>query len=379
MSKVEFNLRNVVKTVACLVKRKIMNRGIFLRKVWFCLLSTGIILSFASCSSPESDGIKAAKVAYNYRKDYEKKQRDITKGQNKAYETYIKKFNSYSFKTRVEAREKLSEHLDKPNKSFQKLDEDYREWMNKAYEYRNKLAGKYQTNREKEDKFNYAYNNYRPIESSSKTPQDVYIDYQSEIRNLIKTIIPPKPNVEQLKNDLNGRVIVNQTAGYYNWTINSSEDLKELEVLNTTDNGKEILFDTQLKLQRTNQWDAIINVRYVLSDNEDWWKLETFNSQMNIVRTGKYDNCVSIEGKSRGNIFNMGYTIESTNRCDVELVVGGEWLPRLFSGTATEWREFNFAVNANTTRTMDSFEIDRMGLRYGILESKINFVEQAGL
>jgi len=262
--------------------------------------------------------------------------------------------------------------------SFQKLDEDAREWEKKAYEYRNKLRSKYETNREKEDKFNYAYNNYNPKESSSKASQDVYVDYHSRIRDLILTIIPPKPDVERLKNDLISRIITNQTAGYSNWTI-TLEDLNTLEVLNITDNSTEVLFNTQLRLQKTNQWDANINVKYALPNNEDWWIITGFDSKMNIVRKGDYDKCVSIEGKSRGSIAGVWYSIEITNRCDVDLVVSGEWLPRLFSGRATVWRGFNFSVSANTTRVMDSYEIDRMGLRYGIVESKISFVEQTGL
>lgn len=375
MLKKRLNLRNLVKTVACLAESKVMSSGNYSRKVWFCLLSAGIMLSFASCSSPEKDGIKAAKMAYNYRKDYDKKRIEITKEQNKAYETYIEKFHSFSFVTRVDAREKLTEYLEKSKISFQKLEEDAREWERNAQEYRNKLRSKYETNREKQEKFNYAYNNYRPKKSSSNTPQEVYIDYHSRIRDLIITIIPPKPDVERLKNDINGRAIVNQTAGYSNWTINSLEDLKGLELLNTTDNGKEIQFDTKLNLQRINQWDAKINVRYVLPDNEDWWKLETFNSQMNIVRTGKYDKCLNARKTAK-----TGYKdiLELTNNCDVSIVVAGETQSTRGIGQTSDspWREFQILVNPNSKREYDVKSDSWLG---GLNKYVIHFIEQGGL
>ena len=130
MLKFRLNLRNVVTIVACLAVKKVAimhKKPIMLIGLVFCVF-------VLSCSSPESDGIKAAKMAYNYGKDYGKRSEEIVKEQNKAYESYIKKFDSYSFKTRVDAREKLNEYLEKPTESLQKLQVDAQEWEKKAYE-----------------------------------------------------------------------------------------------------------------------------------------------------------------------------------------------------------------------------------------------------
>jgi len=378
MLKIRMNLRHVIKTVASLAENKVISRGDFFRIVWFCLFSASIMLSLAACSSPESDGIKAAKMMYSSQKEYTQKRNLIIKEQNKAYETYVKKFDSYSFETRIEAREKLNEYIEKAKESSQKLEEDSQELMNKAYEYRNKLASKYQTNRENEEKFSYAFNNYRPKVISYEASQDAYTDYHSIIRDLIKTIIPPKPDIERLKNDLIGRRVTNQTTGYYNWIIDSLDELKGLELISTTDNGKEVLFEAQLRLQRINQWDTNISVKYVLPDNEDWWKLETYNGQMDIVHTGgKYDSCIKTQWTGQGGFGIPARHIEFTNGCNVNLIITGE-LVRHSGFTGTSKNRFNINVPANAKATLNHTTINSSQVLY-VVSFEIDFVEQSEL
>ena len=123
------------------------------------ILVTGtLVFSFCSSSSPESDGIKAAKKFCDC----------IDEGNAntiKAYESYIKNFNSFSFKTRIEAREKLNEFL-------QKAQEETNRCQENAYAYRNELESKYITNEENKNKFWFAFdahgNAFRPKEQFSK-------------------------------------------------------------------------------------------------------------------------------------------------------------------------------------------------------------------
>jgi len=359
-------------------------RKLFVRKMWFCLLSAGIILCLVSCSSPEKDGIKAAKMMYSYQEDYVKKRNEITKEQNKAYESYIKKFDSYSFKTRVEAREKLSEYLEKSKESFQKLENDYREWMNKAYEYRNKLASKYQTDREKESKFSYAYNNYSPKERSSNMPQEDTYANQRKAETMIQSIIPSKPDLEQLKSNLMGRTINNQTArsldsrmtGYSEWKINSLDELKDLKIQNATEKGDEYSLQIHLPLQGVvNKWDANIYVKYVLGRNDDWILTE-FYGNMNIVPTGKYDKYIKTQLVNEKYGFGFSRNILGfTNNSNERLIVEGEILRR----GQSNWGTFSIIVAANEKKTLTSKSLMGNTEPTDVSDYKITFVERSGL
>jgi exonuclease VII small subunit len=370
MLKNRLNFRNVATIVACFAAK---NVAMIKKKSIVVIGMICIILS--ACSSPEKDGIKAAKRMYQCGTDYTQKRIAIVGEQNKAYELYIRNFNSYSFETRVDAREKLNEYLEKSRQSFERLEENYRECQRKASEFRSKLREKYSTNQERLNKFYFAYNNYQPTRRDA--PQEVHVDYSSRIRDLIITIIPPKPCVVRMKNDLIGRVIANQTTGYANWTI-THDDLNALEAINMSDNGKEILFDAQFRLQRINQWDASINVRYVLSDHEDWWSLLNFSSQMNIVRTNNYDNCIKTQMISPRTLGIPHRHVEFTNSCDVGLIVFGEFTRSSPSIGRSLSRDFNIQVPANGKTLLDHQAINSNQILF-VSSFTIHFVERAGL
>jgi len=362
-------------------------KNIFIGSMAFCII-------MSACSSPESDGIKAAKMSYNYRKELYQKRNEIIKEQNKAYESYIQKFDSYSFKTRIEAREKLNECLEKSKESFQKFETEARELENKAYEYRNKLRSKYETNREKEGKFSYAYNNYKPKERDSKPIQEnIYIDYQGQIKTLIQSIIPLKPDLTQLKNDLVGKSIIgnplneymvahSSNSDYYNRdfrvSITSLDNLKTVEILNVTDNstnsGKEYVLNVHLILQKEfNQFDANVNVKYELKHNEDNWEFASIETKlMDIVRTDKYNNCIKSQYITKGGFGIPSRHIEFTNSCDIDLVVMGK------VSSYEMGRKFNIKVPANGKAVLDNYTINSNQVLY-VTDFVIHFIERAPL
>jgi len=331
------------------------------------LIGMVLCIIVSACSSPESDGIKAAKMAEKMAVDYQKKRNEIIREQNKAYESYLKKFDSYSFKTRVDAREKLNEYLEKSRESLQKHEANGYELGNIINEYRDKLKSKYVTNREKEEKFYYAFNNYQPTKLNSIATESVNNDYQSQINAKIQAIIPPKPDLERLKNDLIGRTINNLTTGYTNWKLNSLDELNELEIRNSTDSGAEYLFDINLILQgAANKWEANVSAKYVLGNYDDW-RINTVEGNMNIVGTGKYNDCISTQFIQYRGLGIPDRPVEFTNSCDVSLVVEGV---ATFSGiTNRSTREFNIQVPANGKTRLPGY----------VVEFNIHFVEQAGL
>ena len=359
----------------------------------FFILSTSTFL-LSSCSSPESDGIKAAQMKYDLQADYYKKSSSIAKEFIKervqAYELYIGKFDSYAFTTRIDAREKINENLEniglKEMESSQKLLEAARESEKKFFEYYETLRNKYATNKEKLEKFNYAGEHYQPKErvqlDDLSDYQNKLSDFQEKVESLILSIIPPKPDLEQMKNDLIGRTINNQTKGYPDWKINSLDELKDIETLNTNDNttnnGYEYLLDIHQILQgEANKWGATMNIKYVLQKYDDRWKLVTFDSQMNIVRTsGKYDNCITSRLITEGGWGAPQRHIEFSNSCDVNILVSGELtqssLGRRYS------REFNIQVPANGKKILDHNVINQSTILY-VNSYDINFIELAGL
>ena len=297
----------------------------------FILLTSSFVFSSCSSSSPESDGVKAAKKFCDCINDYH----GNTK---KAYESYIKQFKSYSFKTRSEAREKLQE-------SLQKVQEDAERCQENAYTYREELRNKYITNKENADKFQYAFDAH----GNAFSPN--YFDNSENLNNiegLILAIIPPKPDLARIKNDFIGNEIRASYHSYgrnrwgnaentYSWAFkaNSLDELKDLEILNVTDNGD--IYDVHLRLKgEANQFD--MNVTYVLYD--DWTIKER---KMNILPTGKYDKCIEIQKNAQWGAFGIKFI----NLCDVDLVVVG-------SSGGGEF--FSIKVAANSTQGYGSWE-----------------------
>jgi len=307
------------------------------------------ILLFA-CSSPESDGKKAAQKSCDCFEEY-------TGKLSTAYESYIENFNSYSFKTRIEAREKI-------NKSILEVKDDYNICEEKAIAYRNELSNKYLTNRADADKFQYAYNaqfsNYR-------TPSVDSVAFQSRINSLIQTIIPQKPDLAKLKKDLIGRKISEGADGYrgkdWYWEIKSLNDLKNVEIKNEEDRGDDYLLDVYLLLQGENtDYEANVKISYVLRQYDDWTIDVITTENMNIVQTHNYDDCITI--RLWGLLGEHRY--EFTNSCDVSLLVGGVAL----SDTDERWEKFSILVDANSSATVGDMIQNR------IKDCKIHFIER---
>ena len=275
------------------------------------LFSMVFCIILASCSSPESDGIKAAKEVCNC-------DNDRYKNGKKALETYINNFHSYSFKTRIEARAKLKEFINE-------TDKDYQECLKKADEYRLKLESTYLTNEEKKEKFNYAFKAHKDFlweQRMSKLVKENISDVDVDIESLIKSIIPPKPDLELLKNDLIGNMITSEylyfesSSSHLAWKIKSLNELKDVEILNIIDTDEDYSVDLQLRIQGdVNQIDAIINIKYKLGNDPEWRKTEFSTKSMDILRTGKYEGCLE-KLKSFGHI-------SFKNNCGVDLVIFG--------------------------------------------------------
>ena len=222
------------------------------------------VLTACGSDNPEKDGVKAAQMAC----DGVNNSFVIMK---KYYESYIKDFNSYSFKTRIEAREKL-------NETEQKAKEEIYENQRKEREYYDELKSKYNTNEEAVNKFEYAYNaqrnDFKPKEGIN---ENIY-EYKKIIENLILTIIPPKPDLEQLIADilkLKDFVYYKDGGGIASGSINP-ETFQEAKILETTDVGDDYKILFYLRARRFGQaafnFEGNVTVTYRLA-HLDYWSL----------------------------------------------------------------------------------------------------------
>ena len=350
MNKMKLNLKNVFAIVICL---------------------TASVIVLSSCSSPERDGIRAARRMHQCDDDFSRRYIEIARERDRAHKLFISRFSSYAFESRVDAREKLNEYLASSQQSLERLQERYRECSRRASEHRDRLRNRYRTNEERARQFDYAFNNYQPRRRENRSSrrnasQENRVNYHSKVRELIQSIIPPAPNAERLKNDLVGRTINNQTSGFGfpNWRINSADELNGLEIINITPSGTTLTINARVSLQRNNLWDADISVVYVLPNYEDWWRLQTFTGQMNIVRTYGYNDCITTSVHRNSNL-------AITNSCDVGLVVAGTVTRAGLFGPISD--DFVVQIDGNS----EIASVGRFSMR--INSYVIHFIERAGL
>jgi hypothetical protein len=310
-----------------------------------------LFLCLTACSLPESDGKKAAEKFCDCEREF---------NENLSTETqnFINDFADYGFNTRVEAIEKSEEYIGRANS-------EYEDCLRKAQQQYSKLKSKYVENYEKTIKFEYAYNAKKEF---NKQEIRQCIPNQMEINDLILTIIPPKPDTEKIKSDLIGRKITEQPNGYHRqgwyWEIKNGE-IKEIQIISENKQDNDYLFEVRLILQADGgAHEAIINLTYVLRQNDDWTIDFLVSKQVNVVKTGKYDNCITAVRKQTGL---SEYELEFTNHCDVALVVGGVVLNALGD---KQWHKFSAVVEGSGTKSIGGL------FSISVLDFQIHFVER---
>jgi len=117
-----------------------MSRRNILQKIYivFLLFVSSFLLS---CSSAESDGIKAAKEHCKCNQINRQKREDLNK-----------KYNEGKFSSDGQAMQEL-----------ERISKEHSDCSKKAYEFENKLRNKYRTNKDKDEKFSYTYYRFHCI------------------------------------------------------------------------------------------------------------------------------------------------------------------------------------------------------------------------
>lgn len=177
------------------------------------------------------------------------------------------------------------------------------------------------------------------------------------------------PDIDRIQDDLIGRRISEQPNGYHHknwyWEIESGE-IRDLEIRNKIQTQNECLYELRFIVQdvakQGSSHEMFVNITYILRDNK-YWDVEFVESkQVNIVKTGKYNNCITSQRKGH----NGEYYVEFVNYSDIDLVVGGA----VSYQYSNETRHFNSIVKANSTSSVG-------GIFLGSIEDyTIHFIER---
>lgn len=287
------------------------------------------LIIFTSCSSPKSDGEKQAQEECEMWDTYV--QNIIT-----AYNDFVMEFGNKNYQSRVHARAELNTRIDEVESQ---LASQLAELESKY----SALHDKYKKDYDKLQTLSLTYNNSI---STYRMDTTQFGGLRSQANSKILSIIPQVPNPDKLENDLIGRKIKALPGGYlsdyWSWTIERG-DIKNLQIVSMEEvdkNHKEFVVD--MTLQRDGAAYKTNSKIYYVLDNRDDWEIDMLEpSEVEVVKTGRYDSSITVAFYKR--LF--GECIKIHNNSDAALLVGFRTLDsygkyekhsRIVSGGETE-------------------------------------------
>ncbi len=309
----------------------------------YCIIS---VLVLTSCSSPESDGKNAAKDFCENIDLYVKKK-------SQAYLNFIKEFDNENYQSRVKARDDLNKKIDaiaaEYNSTIRQLEGKY-----------NALLEKYMDDHERIIELVSAY---RSIVDEHSVDSTMFATLKRQANAKILTIIPPQPDKEKLESDLVGRKVYAIPGGYFAdswvWTIAPGE-IKTLQIREQKDvdaHNKEYLIEMTLQASGA-AYKTTGKVFYKLDEGDDWEIDLLEPSEVEIVKTGKYDNCIT----SQLSKYFVGTFLILRNHSDGALLVGYSIL-----GSDGEWEKHSVIVRGGGTAQLSYLALE---------DCTIDFVER---
>jgi competence protein ComGC len=349
-----------------------------MKKFTIIMIGVSAILLFTACPSPEKKGKELGEQCCDCQKKY-------VEAQDKIYQEFLDKFDSYGFKTRSEARQKWQNMKDDAKREseqcVQEVEKKVKEARSKfpinaddlydpsslqkgmrdpkAFQKEvEKKTKEFAKNQEKLRNFEDSYRNAINQCSAGQTVLNEQV-----INEKILTIKPQKPDVANLKQNLVGRRILEQSGGYFGnrwaWQIGSSDEIKSIKIEKEEKVGEDYELDVHLVLQKegASQYESDLILICVLGQEDDW-KIDFIKTKnITILKTGRYDDCITKEIKKSY----WSNNLQFTNSCDVNLIIGGQILEN-----DNEWRKFSTNVNANSTGSTS----------YNGKDYKIDFIER---
>jgi hypothetical protein len=161
----------------------------------------------------------------------------------------------------------------------------------------------------------------------------------------INAVVNNEPDETAIKRDLAGRVIVEPTKQQYRtrFHIRSAENVQSVKIASHEKKNNEITYFVHLLLtDGVNQYKADANITYAWSNKG--WEIQYIESKyLDIVSTGKFNNCILVKEERRG----FSNHLYWYNNCDVTLIVEGYMFAWSSDGQKREWRYFADEVPAN--------------------------------
>lgn len=166
------------------------------------------------------------------------------------------------------------------------------------------------------------------------------------------TNLMTKPDEGQIAMDLVGHSLTEgKENGYYpsswSWMIEEGQvsNVKILSVEEDNSSFYRVVVSMRLS-SNTRAFDCKAVIAYKL-DNVNGWQIDMVKSRgMDIVKTHRYDDCISIGFRSS---FAFTQTLHAINSCDVSLEIGGSYL----CSYDNKWTRFCIVVSPNSEKEID--------------------------
>lgn len=292
-----------------------MRRAIIDLMVSFCF-----VILFSSCSSPESDGTSMANKINECKTAY-------LENLQKVGTQFVGDFDRLGFQTRAAAKQGYQDVMAQTNAQFEKA-------LAELYEDEVETGEKYAKNYKMKAKYDEAF--YSGLDQSLDEQLGATVSMSAEIPEFVmakvRTIIPYKPSSQQIQNDLVGRSLLEGVEdGYYDrswrWVIKEGEisDFSIENVSEDTQQAYRIIANMRLTSEVGKAFDAKVEIRYILPQNDDWTMEYVQSKGLQIVKTNQYVGCIKdYMNTSDTRIFNTEFRADNT--CDKALEIGGKIL-----------------------------------------------------
>jgi len=153
------------------------------------------------------------------------------------------------------------------------------------------------------------------------------------------------PDEQKIKYDLAGKIIMEPTRKAYRskFQVRSAKNVLNVDILSKEKDGNQTLYRVRLKLNDDiNTYLADINITYIW-DNREWTIQYLESKYLDIVPTGKFDNCIIVKKEP----YLFSEYLFFYNNCDVALLVEGRIFTWSSDGMRREWRDYAIDVAAN--------------------------------
>lgn len=259
-----------------------------------------------ACSSPEKLGEEHAMDEISMWDKYIQEQID-------SYNEFLESFDRSHYTTRTEAKMSLNERIVQVEANLGKrLEELNVKWSD--------MSGKYSDDSKK---LSAMYDAYHSLIDSYQMDTTMVAELHLQANNKIRTIIPSAPDKVKINTDLIGRTVKSLPGGhlsdYWSWTIERG-DVHGFEIYSTKDiNSENKEYNVTYTLQKKGGAYKVVGTAYYTLTGRDDWELEAFlPSEIEVVKTGRYDNSISSEIGE----YIVGTYIIIRNNSDATLIVG---------------------------------------------------------